>query len=215
MEAKGDSMKNKGFTLIEVIAAVAILAISIISITMAVSLAINIRTKADIKLSTMYYSQGISEAFKAAGPNKWLIDPSNSLSTANSSYFAYFDENYNNFVIYSSSGLITINNPSNPVNFTDWFSNGPFINGTVCSPNDDYENINQNLFANPDSTVNSCSKIYNFFPQIKGRKYGAYIIIEQDTRAATSGAHYLKVKVWNMQYGLSSESERELYIGRW
>lgn len=189
-------MKKKGFTLIELIAAIAILSITIAAISTAFITGIKTWKNGDEKLNTMCYAQGISEAFKGSTIAK-ITQLGND---SGSSFFAYFDEGYKNFTLYTSSGSNSLTNPGTPANFTDWFNYGPKIQGKVS--NDDFSNRDTSVFNNCYN--NNTSK----------RRYGSYIMIEKDARESTIGTvYYIKVRVWDLNYGVSSESTREVYIG--
>jgi prepilin-type N-terminal cleavage/methylation domain-containing protein len=69
---------KKGFTLIEVIAAIAIFSIAILAISMAFSTSLNISQMNDIKQDTSQYAQAITEKSKNlidAGSTKTYDDP--------------------------------------------------------------------------------------------------------------------------------------------
>lgn len=188
-------MRKKGFTLVEVIAAIAILSITIFAISTAFISGTRTWRDGEQKLDTMCYAQGISEAFKGANISK-ITQLGND---AGSSAFFYFNEDYKNFVLYTASGNTTLSSPGTPPNFTDWFNFGPKIQGQVSS--DDFSNIDSGIY-------NKCLR------NNSSKKYGAYVAIKKDTRASTVGTvYYVKVRVWDLSYGSDSESVREVYIG--
>lgn len=61
---------KKGFSLIEVIAAIAIFSIGILAITMAFSTSLNVSKMNDVKRDTSQYAQIITEKFNAMGYNE-------------------------------------------------------------------------------------------------------------------------------------------------
>lgn len=188
-------MRRKGFTLVEVVAAIAILSITIFAVSTAFISGTRTWRSGEQKLDTMYYAQGISEVFKGANISKitQLGDE------VGSSAFLYFDEDYRNFVLYTANGNTALTSPGTPPNFTDWFNFGPKIQGKVSD--DDFSNIDTNIY-------NKCRRSNS------NRKYGGYIVIKKDNRPSTVGTvYYVKVRVWNLSYGSDSESVREVYIG--
>ncbi|MDF2502999.1 prepilin-type N-terminal cleavage/methylation domain-containing protein [Clostridium sp.] len=81
---------KKGFTLIEVIAAIAIFSIAILSISMAFSTSLNISQMNDIKQDTSQYAQAITENYKALGYNA-IDNKYKSTDNTTLSDFKYFN----------------------------------------------------------------------------------------------------------------------------
>ncbi|MCM8711508.1 type II secretion system GspH family protein [Clostridium sp. SYSU_GA19001] len=189
-------MKKKAFTLVEVIAAVAILSIVIVAVTSAFISGTKTWRNGEQKLDTMFYAQGISEAFMGANISKIT----QLCNDEGSSAFVYFNDDYKDFVLYTVSGYTSLTSAGTPPNFIDWFNFGPKIQGKVS--NDDFSYIDTNIY----------SKCKN---NNSNRKYGAYIAMQKDSRASTAGTvYYVKVIVWDLMYGYDSPSVREVYIGR-
>lgn len=86
---------KKGFTLIEVVAAIAIFSIAILAISMAFSTSLNISQMNDIKQDTSQYAQAITENYKALGYNaiksKYNL-PENNDSVSDFKYFNLIDD---------------------------------------------------------------------------------------------------------------------------
>lgn len=83
---------KKGFSLIEVVAAIAIFSIAILAISMAFSASLNISQMNDIKQDTSQYAQAITENYKALGYNEINIKYNDLLSNNGiMSGFQYFN----------------------------------------------------------------------------------------------------------------------------
>lgn len=191
-------MKKSGFTLIEIIVAIAIFSIGITSISLGLITAVHTWKKADVKLQTMYYSQGMVEVCKGKDINTLkalALDPVNG-----SSCYAYFDDDYKNFMLYflkngADTRITNFSDPENQNNFIGWYNSGPPINSLVSIEDNIQSNIDSNLFSKCLSN-NSANK-----------RYGAYIMIKNSGNTV-----YLKVKVWDLQYGSDSASTREVFM---
>jgi prepilin-type N-terminal cleavage/methylation domain-containing protein len=103
-------VKKKGYTLIELIAAIAIFAIVMSAVYTTFSTSIKIWSRADLKLGTSTYSQSIIETLKSQGVDK-LKNMYNS-SSGNSCYI-YFDDNLSNLIVYNGVA-------SSPLNLLTW-----------------------------------------------------------------------------------------------
>lgn len=99
-------MKKKGFTLIELIAAVAIFSITIVSISTAFSLSISTKRINQSKIDTMYKVQTIAETFKSAGVSK-LTGKLQGVQSG--SCFVYFNDDMNDFNSWYNTGNISGN----------------------------------------------------------------------------------------------------------
>lgn len=192
-------MIKKGFTLIELVAAIAIFAIGISAISMAFSTSINTWKRNNVKMDTVTYAQTIVETFKSGGKDKLKSFSNDPTSSSGVSAFAYFDDGFNNFSIYLNDGT-TINAPGSKT-FNDWYNVGSAIRFTVS--NDDNVNKDNDLFTKCKSHNTS------------NKKYGAYIMIKKDT-SSESEVFYLKTRVWNLQQQSTAEGGTlmEIYLGR-
>lgn len=115
-------MKKEGFTLIELIAAIAILAIVTSAIFMAFSTSARVWTRGRVRLGTSSYSQSIIEAFKAQGADKFKNMYS---SSSGNSCYIYFDDNITNFRVYNGS-------VSTPTDLLTWVKdNSTKLTGSV------------------------------------------------------------------------------------
>ena len=90
---------KKGFTLIELIASLAIFSLAMVGITMAFSASLSIRQRNDVKQSTVDYSQAIIEKFRVVGyanlDNIYKGDITTGVST-----FVYFNKDMSNFNLW-------------------------------------------------------------------------------------------------------------------
>jgi prepilin-type N-terminal cleavage/methylation domain-containing protein len=102
-------VKKKGYTLIELIAAIAIFAIVMSAVYTTFSTSIKIWSRADLKLGTSTYSQSIIETLRAQGAGR--LKDMYSIPDGNSCYI-YFDENLTNFRVYGST--------TSPENLLTW-----------------------------------------------------------------------------------------------
>ena len=93
-------MKKKGFTLVELIAAIAILAIVTSAIFPAFLTSVKIWSRGDLKLGTTTYAQSIIETLKSQGADKLKNMYS---SASGSSCYVYSDDNLTNFRVYNGS----------------------------------------------------------------------------------------------------------------
>lgn len=88
--------RNKGFTLIELIAAIAILTITMIGIESAISYSAKTMKKNDIKIENHEFSQYIIQSFKSRGVNyfsKFYYDKVKGIAGATShKFYLYFDD---------------------------------------------------------------------------------------------------------------------------
>jgi prepilin-type N-terminal cleavage/methylation domain-containing protein len=87
---------KKGFTLIELIIALAIFSMSILAVTMGFSVSIKIRQMNDVKQATAGYAQAIIENFRVTGYNNIDAVYTGDLTTGVSTY-VYFNEDMSNF----------------------------------------------------------------------------------------------------------------------
>lgn len=115
----GDDMK-KGFTLIELIASLAIFSITMVSISTAYEMAISIRVKNQNKIETMNYAKSAAEKFRACGVDK--IDKFFGDSQNNVSQFIYFNNNVNKDDDFNGNN-----------GFGGWLKNSEKINGDNAS----------------------------------------------------------------------------------
>lgn len=87
---------KKGFTLIELIASLAIFAFAMLAITMGFSASLNSRQMNDIKQSTVGYSQAIIENFRVVGYSNLDAVYKGDMTTGVST-FVYFNNDMSNF----------------------------------------------------------------------------------------------------------------------
>ena len=87
---------KKGFTLVELIASLAIFSLAILAISMAFSASLITRQKNDIKQSTVHYSQAIIENFRTVGYDN-LGTVYKGDTTTGVSTFVYFNNDMSNF----------------------------------------------------------------------------------------------------------------------
>lgn len=185
-------MKKKAFTLVEVIAAIGILSITILAISTAFITGIHTLQKGGTKLKTMQYAEGITEGFQGGGITL-LQNKCNSLTGSFSySTFLYFNDDFTNFK--------ALNDNTSYDSFSDWLNSTVKLQGTVSMDDYNSANIDNNIFNKCVSSINN----------ISNNSYGCYIMIENSN---SSSAIYVKVRLWNVKY-LDSESIREFYIGR-
>lgn len=118
-------MKNKkGFTLIELIVALAIFAISFVAISASFMTSLNFRNIGSRKIDTMNYAQAIAEKYKAHSGIAALKDTSG--------YYFYFDD-INSFDIDNpEEASVSDNTYKSPVSKTKY---GAFLSITLDSPN--------------------------------------------------------------------------------
>ncbi|MBL4937200.1 prepilin-type N-terminal cleavage/methylation domain-containing protein [Clostridium sp. YIM B02515] len=191
-------MSKKGFTLIEIIAAIAIFSIAIVSISVGLMTATRTWKKSDVKLQTMYYAQGMVEVLTGSDINK-LKSMGTDLVNG-SSCFVYFNQDYNNFSLYFlKNGVASVSNTfsdtANPNNFIGWYNSGPAINSLVSSEDYNAGSTDANLYNK--CIANNTTK----------KKYGGYVMLKN------SGDNlYLKVRIWDLQFGQDSGSTREIYM---
>lgn len=199
-----NNRKVKGFSLIELIAAIAIFSIAIIAISLAFSLSINTWKKGNTKLSSVSYSQAIAEHFKGSGKSALKRITSTPDSTDGVSCYIYFDDKLENLILYFQDGTVTYFNNGGR-DFYTWANvASPTLRGKVSS--DDNTNIDSSLYTNCKNI--NISKALN-------KKYGGYLMVKKDT-PIESDMYYLKVKTWNLQ-GENMEnsgSTMEVYLGR-
>jgi prepilin-type N-terminal cleavage/methylation domain-containing protein len=93
-------MKKNGFTLVELIASMAILTIVTSAIFTAFSTSSRIWSRGGTKLGTSAYAQSIIETFKSQGAERLKNMYS---STDGNSCYIYFDDNITNFTVYNGA----------------------------------------------------------------------------------------------------------------
>lgn len=181
-------MKKRGFTLVELIAAMAILAISLTAISSAMITTVKINGANNLKMDNENYAESIVETFKGGGKSSLAFKTSTSLPV---SCFLYFDDKLLNFSTSMDPAIKYLN-------FNAWFNSSDKVSGIVS--NDDNNSHDENLF-NKCVTLNT-----------NNNKYGAYLIIENDS--TSDNTYYMKLIVWNLKGTNGNEIIREMYISR-
>lgn len=186
--------RKKGFTLIELIAAIAILAIAFTGISLALLASVKTEKKSDVKLETSTYAKAVVENIK--------IQSNDVLSKTTNVRYIFFDnkdsfENclYNKFL----QGLEGKYEPSPP---------------TIDENNKTGKDVVNLPMDNTLCTYTKCN-LRN--TKENNRKYGACISTEYKelTKSSiVSKGYFVRVWVWSLQYGESSLSYREFYTSR-
>ena len=182
-------MKKRGFTLVELIAAIAIMAIALTAISSAMLTTVKLNGDNNLKMDNENYAESIIETFKGGG--KSSLD-SKAGTNSPVSCFLYFDDKLLNFSTSMDSSI-------KYSNFNAWFNSSDKVTGTVSE--DDNNNHDKNLFNK--CTAHNTNK----------NKYGAYLIIEDDS--TSDNTYYMKIIVWNLKGSNGNEITREMYISRW
>lgn len=177
-------MKKKGFTLVELIAAVAIFAITISAISLAFSTSISTWSKGDLKLGTSTYAQSIIETIRSQGADKIKTMYNDA---GGSSCYIYFDDNMTNLRVYNNAAVST------PTDLLTWVKGGTSkLAGTV---GESFASCNNSAYSG-------------------GKKYGAYLYIKQSDAVNKVYYVRVRVWNLQRSNGSGSESLREVYISR-
>lgn len=101
-------MSKKGFTLIEVVVSLAILAISMVGISVAMVTSAKMQKLGEVKVNTMNYAQGIAEILKRSDLNN-IVSKMYDPSYTTSSYYRYIDDDLTAFITWLNEPMKTIN----------------------------------------------------------------------------------------------------------
>jgi len=115
---------KKGFSLIEVIAAIAIFSIGILAITLAFSTSLNVSKMNDVKRDTSQYAQVIAEKFNAIG----------------SDFFKDNDQ-YLKMDIGNDNSIICNKYFDDLFDINSWFNGSKFNNDSADLPNKKFKGI--------------------------------------------------------------------------
>jgi prepilin-type N-terminal cleavage/methylation domain-containing protein len=179
-------MKRKGFTLLELIVAIAILLSGITAFGLASSVSLKVYKANQVKIQDINYADTIINIFKANGKLlvKNIHDKKDGISDA--SYYIYFDK----------STILEKALEVYPTTFLSGAGEGTFTKcqeGNINSTNGAYISISKITdISSPGSGV-SCN------------------INDGDNNV---NFYSVLIKVWNFQYGESSEVKYRIYMGR-
>lgn len=180
---------KKGDTLVEVIVALAIFAITFISISTAFSAYINTYSSSNYKENNYQYSSSIAAKLKTI-----VYNNSGKLSDPASNQYSAWWFPFNNG---SENSDQIMSDLDSKINFNS-VSNSLIVNGTPITSNDDYNDF-----------------INNYYPTTNGYVSGALIIISNNMQSISNVKNYhVYVRVWNLQKKSSDESIKEFYIGQ-
>jgi len=182
--------RKKGFTLIELIASIAILTIAFTGISMALIASVKTEKKSDVKLETSTYAKAVVENIKIQSDNALR-------NTINVRYLFFNDKDSFEYCLYNKflQGVEGKYEPTPP---------------EVGKTGKDVVNL-------LDSTLCTYSKCKERNLLENNRKYGACIYMEYkelSKNGIISKGYNVKVWVWSFQYGESSLSYREFYTSR-
>lgn len=130
---------KKGFTLVEVVAAIAIFSITILAISMAFSTSLNISEMNDIKQDTSQYAQAITEK------SKNLIDSGSTSTTTQPVTFYFYDIGDINSCLenlFANQSIDQYSNSNGTNLYGNKFKYGVSINTTKPDSSINYYKIN-------------------------------------------------------------------------
>lgn len=146
-------MKKKGFTLVELIAAIAIFAIVMSAVSLTFSTSIKTWNRADLKLEASTYSQSIIETLRSQGAAKIKTMYSDSVN-GNSGYI-FFDDNITNLSVYNNG------TSTSQTDLSTWVKNSTTkLTGTVaenyssCKINSNNKKYGASIFIKQSDSVN-------------------------------------------------------------